>query len=614
MNPSQNASLPAGLELPVLTDVVEEAAPPVLAEEPPFELPDFDFSGELDAMATAMPDAAAIELEIPELPLDDVLDLGPMPAGNEPVVDFSNLPSLDLDVAALDELALGDVLPELQKAAPVPPESEAAPAGDLGAGVFNFVLTPAVEKHPTTVSVEPAPLHDSAFDIPELTMEWSEPVATPDVQSENATVASVPDSVGLARPVSIPWPTEDAPEAAGAIVPTADQDQGRGPDGVSGDGQVEPDVVAAAEPVVDPFTSWAENVEVEPTPLMDVATEPVLAQQRIDIDSLPTGVLGGGVGPEPSSSWAVTYAPSGEGDELAGVPALPELDVSFVETTEVHNLPAEEPPSPSAGVAESPTEVDGNAWLEQFVNGELTELSAAANETEEVQPSVHEEVVLDLPHGIGLAEAAAGLDSVAVDLPVLEEEEPSILASELDELQPEAGGEPELGTSAMSPDRAAMLDHVVPADGDLKDGAAGVTTAEVEASFMPEANSSAAAVPSPVQLPDSEAMPDAVAPLLERPEPIVGADTVVEKSPEPSCAVVDEQALIDSLTQKILPRMKVELSLWLQDALEMQARQMLAGVMHQLKEDYEMLFNETLRESLRQAISEIGRDERDGKS
>ncbi|WP_236261566.1 hypothetical protein [Pseudogulbenkiania ferrooxidans] len=589
----------------MLTDVVEEAAPPVLAEEPPFELPDFDFSGELDAMATAMPDAAAIELEIPELPLDDVLDVGPMPASNEPVVDFSNLPSLDLDVAALDELALGEVLPELQKAVPVPPENEAAPAGDLGAGVFDFVLTPA------TTSAEPAPLPDSALDIPELTMEWSEPVAAPDVQSESATVASVPDSVGLARPVSIPWPTDDVPEAAVAIVPTADQDQGRVPDGVSGDGQVEPDV-AAAEPVVDRFASWAENVEVDPTPLMDVATEPVLAQQRIDIDSLPSGVLGGGVGPEPSSSWAVTYAPSGEGDELASVPALPELDVSFVETTEVHNLPAEEPPSPSAGVAESPTEVDGNAWLEQFVNGELTELSAAANETEEVQPSVHEEVALDLPHGIGLAEAAAGLDSVAVDLPVLEEEEPPILASELDELLPGASGSSELGTSAMSPDRATMLDHVVPVDGDLKDGAAGVTTVEVEASFMPE--SSVAAVSSPVPQPGPEAMPDAVAPLLERPEPVVGADTVVEKSPEPSCAVVDEQALIDSLTQKILPRMKVELSLWLQDALEMQARQMLAGVMHQLKEDYEMLFNETLRESLRQAISEIGRDERDGKS
>jgi len=74
--------------------------------------------------------------------------------------------------------------------------------------------------------------------------------------------------------------------------------------------------------------------------------------------------------------------------------------------------------------------------------------------------------------------------------------------------------------------------------------------------------------------------------------------------------LVDENMLIDSLYHKILPRMKVELSLWLQDALDHQAKQMLSGVMHQLKEDYEMLFSETLRDSLRQAISEMGREDR----
>jgi hypothetical protein len=74
--------------------------------------------------------------------------------------------------------------------------------------------------------------------------------------------------------------------------------------------------------------------------------------------------------------------------------------------------------------------------------------------------------------------------------------------------------------------------------------------------------------------------------------------------------LVDEAMLIDSLYDKILPRMKVELSLWLQDALDHQAKQMLSGVMHQLKEDYEMLFSETLRESLRQAIAEMGREDR----
>ncbi|SMF45437.1 hypothetical protein [Pseudogulbenkiania subflava] len=618
MNPSQNASLPAGLELPVLTDVVEEAAPPVLTDEPPFELPDFDFSGELDAMVAAMPEAATIELEIPELPLDDVLDVGPVPVSTEPVVDFSNLPSLDLDVADLDELALGDVLPELQRVAPVPQESESVPVGDLGAGVFDFILTPPVEEHPTTTSVEPAPLHDSAFDIPELTMEWSEPVAAQDGKPESAAVASLSDAVGLEGSVSIPLLTEGAPEAVDAGAPMAVQV--KVPDGLSGDGQVEPGVIAAvelggeeAEPVDAPLASWAENTEVESTQHMETAPEPALAPQRIDIDSLPTGVLGGGIGPESSSSWAVTYAPSGEGDALAGVPALPELEVSFSETTEVHDLPVAEKSSLDVGVAESQEEVDGDAWLEEFINGGLPEFSAAANVAEAVPPAAHVDVAVNLPHENGLEGAVIEPERAAVDLPVSGVEEPLASMAESDELLSGASGASEVGIDAISPDPAPVSDDDSSSVLDLEDAVAGVCAVAVDAPSMPEPSSSAVAGQVSVP-PSSEAPPAPAAPLLEISEPVVGTDKAVEKDPEPSCAVVDEQSLIDSLTQKILPRMKVELSLWLQDALEMQARQMLAGVMHQLKEDYEMLFNETLRESLRQAISEIGRDERDGKS
>ncbi|WP_046156598.1 hypothetical protein [Chromobacterium vaccinii] len=72
----------------------------------------------------------------------------------------------------------------------------------------------------------------------------------------------------------------------------------------------------------------------------------------------------------------------------------------------------------------------------------------------------------------------------------------------------------------------------------------------------------------------------------------------------PPATVLDEQALFNSLYERMLPRMKVELSLWLQDAIEVQAKQMLSGMMHQLKEDYEMLFGDALKESLRQALSD----------
>ncbi len=70
-------------------------------------------------------------------------------------------------------------------------------------------------------------------------------------------------------------------------------------------------------------------------------------------------------------------------------------------------------------------------------------------------------------------------------------------------------------------------------------------------------------------------------------------------------ALVNEGVLIESLYQRILPHMKVELSMWLQDALEAHARQMMSSVMHQFQEDYEMLFSDTLRESLRQAVGDL---------
>ncbi|MDF0604798.1 hypothetical protein HZU77_003895 [Neisseriaceae bacterium TC5R-5] len=75
--------------------------------------------------------------------------------------------------------------------------------------------------------------------------------------------------------------------------------------------------------------------------------------------------------------------------------------------------------------------------------------------------------------------------------------------------------------------------------------------------------------------------------------------------------VLDEQALLDSLYEKVLPQMKEELMLWLQDALNLQTKQMLTGVMDQIKEDYEMLFGEALKESLRQTLQSLGKAERE---
>jgi len=67
---------------------------------------------------------------------------------------------------------------------------------------------------------------------------------------------------------------------------------------------------------------------------------------------------------------------------------------------------------------------------------------------------------------------------------------------------------------------------------------------------------------------------------------------------------LDEEVLIEALYARVLPRMKVELTLWMQDALEQQAKQLMAGVMKQLKEDFDMMLAESLRSALREAMDE----------
>jgi hypothetical protein len=87
----------------------------------------------------------------------------------------------------------------------------------------------------------------------------------------------------------------------------------------------------------------------------------------------------------------------------------------------------------------------------------------------------------------------------------------------------------------------------------------------------------------------SQAMPAQASPVAAAPGVMAG---------------LDEDALIEALYARVLPRMKVELTLWMQDALEQQAKQLMAGVMKQLKEDFDMMLAESLRASLREALDE----------
>ncbi|WP_024302398.1 hypothetical protein [Pseudogulbenkiania sp. MAI-1] len=600
MNPSQKAPLPAGLELPVLTDVVEEAALPVLSEELPFELPDFDFSSELDEMATALPDdGGAVELDIPaELPLEDVLDIGPAPRAAEPAVDFSNLPSLDLEVASLDELALDEVLPELTRNAPPPVAHALSSGGELRDESFEFVLTPAGSDAAAVASgpSEPAQAPDDSFAIPELTMEWVEPTVAAEeelvgtapsapVELQDTEPAQVPDDSFAIPELTMEWAepgvSVEAEEVVMALPEPVEPPSPAGelPSLAEGDAVVVESNIVVPEPwagaiseldtelvdeLAEPLTSTlqggsygepeaaAVSVDMQAesdgvvTPEAEETVRAAPAMQRIDIESLPTGVLGGGVGPEPEAG--------GIHDQLSWG----------------YGRDADESPEAIAAAL-----------------SELEALLEPASEAIQPEPAVlvaSESVVGEELPGTDVSPLVLDADAVG------DVGEP-ILSGESDDgsepAQPESIA---IGPEFLSP--ATTMEQAAPVH---------VERAGEIAAAVPEA------VPS-IGLPEpllASAMPAAA---------VTGGPSGPEGGKAQSCAVVDEQALIDSLTQKILPRMKVELSLWLQDALEMQARQMLSGVMHQLKEDYEMLFNETLRESLRQAISEIGRDEREGES
>lgn len=116
----------SGLNLPVLTEVVDESQVPTLGDEV-IDIPDFDFSSEMDALADqlgAQREELPAELEIPELSLEDLI--AEAPASEEPLLDLTSLPSLDLSDVSASEPGLDQALPGWD--APMP----------AGAGDFNF--------------------------------------------------------------------------------------------------------------------------------------------------------------------------------------------------------------------------------------------------------------------------------------------------------------------------------------------------------------------------------------------------------------------------------------------------------------------------------------------
>lgn len=590
------------LDLPVLDEVVDESAVPVLAEEV-LDVPDFDFSSELDVMQQSLvsPDHGMAELEIPELTLEDLDVASPAVTPAAAGLDLTALPSLDLDEPLAEELSLQQVLPEALAAMP----EVAAPQ-------------PAMQPETPVVAVD-------GFEF---------------MLDSHAPVESVPDNL----------PEQSWPSAVSADSLPAD---------LTAPQQLAERLAQVWQTPVEPPVATDDEMPAAPS----VASPPALPSGlSIALDSLPDGVLGGGVGKveeaTPSAAellaraQALVAATPGSLDEV-----LHAAELALAQEESLQRFHA----APAA--AQQTFASLGEAEL-QAAMADLPG-AVAADSQEEDWPSLGDvdrlnETEVELPDEATVQEAApllqaewqdeppehVTLDPVAA-LPVLEQEEGWPSLGEIDkDSETEVDGEPEVlavkpaastvqGLFAESPFASerqspvppdapaipALLDEVqtepqavatqpAPAAEPVLQSAAEPV---IEPPLLEElaGASFAAAMPQTVALPAAEAGKAVAVLNVAAVTTATAASALMNPQPKPDAtvAVVDERALVEAMYEKLLPRMKVELSLWLQDALELQAKNMLSGVMQQLKEDYDMLFGETLKESLRQAILALGREQ-----
>ncbi len=697
-------------DLPVLTDVVEVEAIPVL------DIPAYDFSAELDALAQVLPDEALPELTLPdELSLDDVLgdDLGDTEQASLNASQLiERLPSLDLEVDLPTELSLDDVLPGMDRHHGDTPQARALPdaaqpsddfvfeldevplasspvdaAGNDGLGALFARATfepvvpsidavlpqaPAVAE-PSVLQPDQASLDqfaaqlddfDEPADLPELPLdaflskaddatapqaevfaaastddEWAgtweppsapaadlaelnavpvlmpEPDASPVLQSSpplltdaawevtgtNAALASdaanpaaeagLPEQPAASAFEALPWDVPDEPAASLAMSIDdilAGLQPVQPPLAVAQDDEL-PSPVTLAEPVEDAWVSVEEPM-VQSTFGAEVAATAVQDEVVVGADLI-----------------APPAAPDLMADAVELVMSEPVEDTALADTTAAPDMFAAAEPASTfdqinseLGRAVEPVP----AWL-QVAQAEL-----AADEPALPQPSVSEPVQsisLDsLPMGVlggGLGLATAAVSPAAT----LGEPAGKLPGGDW----PLAGSGFHAGDKEVELAWARDLGAEPPLDLDQLPDASEPEVAPVIAEVIRVRRQPLVA--------DELAAPAAVAslaqvqvlPVLSESDihiEAVGQAMPAEPSQPPAASAVaaglDENALIEALYARVLPRMKVELALWMQDALEQQAKQLMAGVMKQLKEDFDMMLAESLRASLREALDE----------
>ncbi|MDC7714047.1 hypothetical protein PQU96_07880 [Vogesella sp. LYT5W] len=642
------APVPDWDSLPVLTEVVETPVAPTEALPPQvevpvlvdFDIPDFDFSAEMAQLADALPDT---ELSFPpELTLDEVLSAGEQSpeaaAGTNGALDaealIGRLPSLDLDVPLPDDMDLGEVLPGFAMPEAV---ADAEPAA----------VSTAVDE---AVPVSQWPTDMAAAALAEIAPEAVPSPAEMPLETETLAAASLPDEDTL-QPVAVtpgndgviaadtPWPgladMDNAPlldtaeaeltaaAAAAGLAAWLDQAaQVASPDAASqadepvdtAPWEVSPPVAEVAAIEADMEVMAVESVpelvvesETPPAALVLDEVSPELMAEPAEADTAAVEVPP----PVPVEAAAI-MAPDGTGsDEVMASPV--ELPLLAAEADAVP--PAGDVVAEMAAATVEPPLLSDEATVPlvaDVVEPATSELAAADKEA-----VAADEFAFDLASAEGEAPAGVAAAYVAAldTAPVATESDaaahgyPLGQSISLDSLPTGVlGGGLGLAASLVAELDGASASDMIP-DREVELAWARDLGAEPPFDLTPQDAilpvHQVLTAPSPVTEVLEEAGLAAAAMLLSGVKevsqpPAVAPEVVVGEVP----SSLDSEALIDALYARVLPRMKVELTLWMQDALEMQARQLMAGVMQHLKEDFDMMLAEALRESLREALRE----------
>ncbi|MBM2884245.1 hypothetical protein JFK97_07555 [Chromobacterium phragmitis] len=401
MTESPKANEPdwSGLNLPVLTEVVDEQAVPTLAEEAGIDVPEFDFSSELDLLEHELteesPGAGGAALEIPELTLEDLLageELAAEPAS--PILDFSSLPSLELTdaSASLDEhTALDFVLEPREPAAPTPGPEAFVEAADLQPDSLPD-LPPVAQDDVAPPEVAPADQSPAGEDL-----SWSDVVAAAERLPGDGSAPELPDALS-AEPV----PERQAEAAPASQAMAAEQD-------------------APQDAAAQPFVS-------------------------ISLDSLPSGVLGGGIGREPAPETGLEWLndlPKPEGQPASETPpeapslqdVLQEAERVLAEERAQLAAQADLPANENAVVADSHEAPEAEAGLAN----ERDALEAVGEDIEPAQSIPSEGPEMDASVAVALPELEAS--QIEPSIP-----EPLAVADAVSEASPvDQDGESALG-------------------------------------------------------------------------------------------------------------------------------------------------------------------------